>query len=280
MEISENLEGFAFKIEPIWHTYVFELKKNLKKFLIFCIVIGSIGFSFGFLLELIPQQNLPPTQADYFQSALGFIVWIIYFSVSFFFAGIICSEFSEKTGYIIFPKINKYKLITGKYFSNLTYTLGLLVIYYFVMGILGILYYGFPLDSKLFLSLGIALLFTVACSSFVTFFSSFFKNVSMTIVSCILILLIGFSIADQIVVLNNPDIEPLYSYDFLSRLIVYVLEQDFPSTVSERYEDMEFENFIIRIWITPSIEMGITIMTIYSVLFLGLAMIIFTRKQL
>lgn len=220
------------------------------------------------------------TQADYFQGGLGFMVFILYFSASFFFGGIVCSEYSSKTGYIVFPKINRYKLLIGKFLGNLSYFFAVIGVYYVILALLGAYFYGFPINTRLWESFGFALLYGLTIASFVTFFSSFMKNVSMTIVACILILLIGFSIADQIIVLINPDIEPLYSLSYLSNLVLYVLESDFPTKLAERYTDLEIENFTYRIWLTPTKEIGVIMMVAYSAIFLSLSALLVMRKQL
>ncbi|MHA1148722.1 MAG: ABC transporter permease [Promethearchaeota archaeon] len=240
-----------------------------------------IGFLLGYLLNvLIPEQLLPSTQAEYLQENLGFIVFIIIFGASFFFGGIICKEYSEKTGYIVFPKINRYKLFTGKLLGNLTYFLMVITVYYFITIIFGIFFYGFPIINRMWLSLGFALLYSLMVASFVTFLSSFMKSVSMTIVFCVLFLLIGFSIIDQFVVLFNPDFEPLYSFDFLSKIIQYSLRSDFPTKLEDRYEDMDFRDFVFRAWLTPTKEMALIMMISYTCFFLAFAILIFTRKQL
>ena len=240
-----------------------------------------IAFLLGYLLDaLVAEQLLPNTQAEYMQDSLGFIIFIIIFGASFFFGGIICKEYNEKTGYIVFPKINRYKLFIGKFLGNITYFLAVITIYYFIVIIFGLYFYGFPIVDRVWISLGFALLYCLMIASFVTFFSSFMKNVSMTIVSCVLILLIGFQIADQFVVLFNPDFEPLYSFDYLSNVIQYSLESDFPTKLEDRYEDMKFEGFIFRFWLTPTKEMATIMMLLYTFMFLGFAILIFTRKQL
>jgi len=277
----EKLNNLYIEIKPILHTYVFELKKNSKKFIIFSIITGLIGFLIGFLgFALIPEDSLSSSQGAYFQDGLGIMSLILIFGVCFFFGGIICSEFSTKSGYIVFPKINKYKLIIGKYLGNITLLIGVIAIYYFILVLLGIFFYGLPLNIRIFHSFAITILYILAVSSFVTLFSSFMKSVNMTIIATILILLIVFSLVDQIVVLSNPDFEPIYSLDFMSRLITSILETDFPATTAERYIDMEMQGFIFRIWITPTIQMGITVMLLYTIICLGLASIIFSRKQL
>jgi ABC-type transport system involved in multi-copper enzyme maturation permease subunit len=202
------------------------------------------------------------------------------FSICFFFSGIICSEYSEKTGYIVFPKINKFKLIIGKYLGNLTLNISVIAFYYFLTALTTMYFYGLPIYVKLFQSFAIAVLYILAVSAFVTFFSSFMKSVNLTIVATILLLLIGFSIVDQIVTLVAPDFEPLYSLSFNSNLITSVITKDFPDSRSERYIDFEVQGFKFRQWITPSIVGGITILLLYMVICIFLASYIFKKRQL
>ncbi|MFX0073287.1 MAG: hypothetical protein ACFFAO_19580, partial [Candidatus Hermodarchaeota archaeon] len=85
---------------------------------------------------------------------------------------------------------------------------------------------------------------------------------------------------DHIIVLLYPDIEPLYSLDYLSKLVSSVLMIKFPKTREDRYEDFTFEGFTYRTWITPSIEDGIMMMLIYTIVCLSIAALIFKRRQL
>ena len=106
------------------------------------------------------------------------------------------------------------------------------------------------------------------------------KSVNITIVSTLLLLLIANMIIDSLMILLYPTFEPIYSLNHASSLITYILEEDFPDQLSERYEEIEFRNFTRRIWLTPTIEMGITIMLSYMIIGLILAAIIFKRRQL
>ena len=276
----EKIDELVLFFKPIAHTYVFELRQRWKKFLSFCTVIGLFGLLNVIGYVLFPENSLPNTQVLYFQDELGLIILINIFSVCFFFGGIICTEYSKKTGYVVFPKINKYKLITGKYLGALTLVIGVNGLYYYVIGLLGLYFYGAPINRRYFLSFGIACLYLLAVSSFVTLLSSIMKSVNITIITAILMLLIGFSIIASLVVLSNPDIEPLYSLDYLSNLITSVVREIPPQKREDRYEDYEDEGFTYRQWITPSIEGGITFMLLYAVICMALAMVIFKRRQL
>jgi len=98
-------------LKPIVHTLVFEMKKQKKKFIFFLIISVFIVFLQAVILQVtIPFNLLPDSQAEFFSSGLGFYSLISLFTACLLFSGIICSEFSTKTGFIVFPKINKYKL--------------------------------------------------------------------------------------------------------------------------------------------------------------------------
>jgi len=274
-------------IKPILYTIIFEIKKQRKKFYFFSLVAIIVAFLLGYILPLIPTYLLPDTQAEFFSNGLQFISFITLFAACLFFSGIICSEFDKKTGFIVFPKINKYKLIIGKYFGNLILVITIISIYYFILGLLGFFYYGGPINIRFFYSYGIAVLYIIVLSSFVTFFSSFMRSVNLTIISTLLILLIGFNIADQIITLIFADsFEPLYSLAYLGSLITGILEYPFPDP---RYSEFSFSgmgpggmggDFTFGQWVTPSIEMGIALLLVYIVVYFLLAAYLFKRRQL
>ena len=279
----EKFNDFYLELKPIVHTYIFELKKHKNFFIVFTVIVCLISFLISFMpIAFFPENSLDPSQSDYLQGGLGFISLIMIFGCCFFFSGIICSEFSTKTGYITFPKINKYKLIIGKYLGNLTLFIGVISIYYFVLGLLGLYYYGGPIIVRFFYSYGISILYILAVSSFVTFFSSFMKSVNITIITTILLFLIVFSLVEQIIVLISVDFEPIYSLNYISNLITEIMRINFPKTVEDRYTEFSIprSGVSFRMWNTPSIEMGITVLLLYTVICFTLSSIIFKRKQL
>ncbi len=280
---NESLIG----ITPIYHTIVFEMKTQTKKLYFFTVVAILIAILLGYILQLFPGYLLSDTQAEFFSGGLSFISFITLFAACLFFSGIICSEFDKKTGFIVFPKINKYKLILGKYLGNLILVIFIVTVYYLILGFLGFLYYGGPINIRIFYSYGFAILYVIALSSFVTLFSSFMKNVNITIIITLIILLMGFNIADQIVTLVFADtFEPLYSLAYLGKLITSVLENPFPDP---RYVEFSFGgmgpggfggHFTFGSWATPSIFMGTTLLLVYIVAFFVLAALLFKRRQL
>jgi ABC-2 type transport system permease protein len=275
-------------ISPIYHTIIFEMKKQKKKLYFFTVITILIAVLTGYILQLFPEFLLPQTQAEFFSSGLTFISFITLFAACLFFSGIICSEFNKRTGFIVFPKINKYKLIIGKYLGNLILVVFIVAVFYFILGLFGFLYYGGPINIRIFYSFGFAVLYVIALSSFVTLFSSFMKNVNITIIITLIILLMGFNMADQIINLIFADaFEPLYSLAYLGNLITSVLLNPFPNP---RYTEFSFGgmgppgmgggDFSFGTWATPSIFMGTTLLLVYIVACFLLAALLFKRRQL
>jgi len=285
--MKEREETFTEEFMPIFHTIVFEIKKQSKKFYFFLAIIILIAYLLGVLLVQIPGNLLSDTYTQFISGGLSFISFLTLFAACLFFSGIICSEFYDRTGFIVFPKINKYRLILGKYLGNLILVVSLVAIYYFLLCTLGVLYYGPALTIRVFYSFGFAVLYVIMLSSFVTLFSSFMKNVNLTIIITLVVLLIGFNIADSIVTLFLRDkLEPLYSLTYLGNLITSILRNPFPNP---RYTEFSFGGngpgglggrFVIGTWITPSIEAGITMFIVYIVAFFILAAYLFKRRQL
>ncbi|TFF99364.1 MAG: hypothetical protein EU541_05070, partial [Promethearchaeota archaeon] len=137
-----SLEPLINGIKPIYYTYIFEFKKQWKKFVVFLVISVLIPVLLGTLPNLIPGNPLAATQAEYFSSNQSFLTFLLIFANCFFFSGIICREYDKQTGFIIFPKINKYKLILGKFLGNYTLVMGITFAYYYALGVLGVYYYG------------------------------------------------------------------------------------------------------------------------------------------
>ena len=265
----------------VYYTFKFQIITNWKKFFAFALISVAIFFLLGpFQYELFRDYQLPENILAFYRDGINFVSLIILFATCFFFGGIICVEYDKETGFIVFPKINRFKLISGKYLAYLTLIFGVVAIYYGMLMLFGYYYYRGPVAPQIFLSFGFALMYALALSGFVTLFSSFMKSVNFTIVATILIFLIGFQISEQIVVLFNPEIEPLFSLNYMSNLISSTLQQDFPDTRAERYTEFNFENFSFRNWNTPSMEAGLIIMSVYTILQIIAAALIFNRRQL
>jgi ABC-type transport system involved in multi-copper enzyme maturation permease subunit len=227
---------------------------------------------------------MPDTLTDYYIESLtwlninelSFISVFIIISACFFFSGIICNEFEEKTAYIIFPKINKYKLLMGKFLGNITLLFGVITIYYISVFTGGYLLYGEKINFQIISSYRFELIFAIAISSFITFFSSITRNVNVTIISSIILLTLVLTIIDIIFMASSLKLEPLYSLVYPSQLIEYLIHKKFPDP---RYEEEDYGDYVSRHWLTPTIMTGTIVLLIYTIVCLFVALFIFHKKQ-
>ena len=275
----ERIKSLYSEVKSIFLTCFFEMTLQIKKFIIFSsITIVAIILNSYLPYILIPQLQVPNTQVYFYQSGLNTFYLIIIFAVCFFFSGIICSEFRDKTGIIIFPKINKYKLIIGKYLGNLTLVTGVICIYYLSLALIGYNFYGEPISYRLFFSFGFALLYALALSSFITFFSSFMKSAKGTIVITIILLLFVLNIVDALVMVIRIEFEPIFSLNYVRNIITFILDPDF--STMDRYMEYTIGDFTIRTWLTPSIQGAIIAFLMYMTIFFLFASLLFKRRQL
>ena len=263
----EQLRNLYFNSKPVFDIYLFEIKLHLKKFIIFSIVTILLLIISSFLPYLLfPTYQMPSTQADFYQGGLSNYLLII-IAVCLFFSGIICSEFKDKTGIIVFPKINKYKLITGKYLGNLTLVIGIASINYFISALSAYYIYGDPLLDKLLLSFGFTVFYILALSSVVSFFSSFMKSATLTTTITLILLLFGIGIIDTFFMFAAP------------KIITYILRADF--FTMQRYVDYQFDGtFIFRSWLTPTMQGALFVLSLYTIVFFLFGSLLFKRRQI
>lgn len=266
----KKLNNFYLNLKPIIHTIQFEVKLNVKKFYIFS------GFTIIFLIltNYLPyvtdMRRLPSYQDNFFESALVFFLLILVFASSLFFSGIICSDYSKKTGLNLFPLIKKSHLLIGKYIAYSILVIGIVSVQYMSMALLGYYFYGEPLLNTISLSYGFAILYVLALASLISFISSFSSSELPVIIVVNGLILIGFTIIDQIMMFNFK-VEPIYSFVYLYRIIYSILHPDF--STMKRYEVTDGR------WFFPTIEQAIISLSLYGIAFFIFAFILYKRRQ-
>ncbi|MFX1574863.1 MAG: hypothetical protein ACFFB0_19165 [Promethearchaeota archaeon] len=280
-KVKKFLNHIYLGIQSVFETSVFEIKKQWKKFIAFSLITVFLILFYKWYPYILKNDPISETLLDFYWSDPMDIALSLTLTGTFFFSGIICSEFVKKTGYMTFPKIHGYKLLIGKFLGNYVLLLGIITLYYFMLGLLGFYFYGPPLNVRLLYAYSIALLFIFTLGSFITFFSALMKTESITIVSSLLLILIGFPFITVLIGGLLPDLEPYYSIEYLQRLLYYIYSEDLPLPRKERFtDDFIGENFRTRTWLTPSISGGIVAMIIYSALCLLGAALLFKRREL
>ncbi|KKL06597.1 hypothetical protein LCGC14_2594450, partial [marine sediment metagenome] len=119
-------------------------------------------------------------------------------------------------------------------------------------------------------------LYILALASITTFLSSFMPSAGSVLVIIIALLLFGFSIIDLF--FSPTHIEPLYSLIYLYNIISKIIYPEF--STMERYYEFPPDNFTSRIWLFPSAEGALIVLTLYAIVFFLLGYLLFKRRQL
>ena len=254
-------------------TILFEMKRHKGRFYIFTLISIIIPTLVGLIPNLLNPDLLPETFNVFASSQLTFINFIIIFGSFFFFGGIIAEEFQRKTYLILFPKINKLKLITGKFFGNVILFFAVLSIYYGYNIILGLIFFQ-QISFEFLLSYIFCLLYGITVSTLVLFISSFMRTVTSSIVISFLILFVGFNMISTFIMLFFPYVEPIYFITYHGNMMVRIL--NFPEV---RYQELTFILYM-RTWLTPTIITNISIQLIYIGFDLILSYFIFNLREL
>ena len=258
---------------PFLRTYLLELRLRWKKILLFSII---------FVVFTLLTSFFYPYHFDeirFFRYEINYFRFLIIFVSCFFFSDIVCSEFSLKTGYIMFPKINKFTLIAGKYIANLSVIILLVIMHYLTLNIsIMVIYNTVILES--YISLGIAILYTITLSAIILLLSTIIPKVNLTTVTVILIFLIGFPIIEQVTTIISQEIEPIFSLTYIGNLIEYIIPGALPGGIRWGWVYYAGETLPpVKRWFTPTIEMGILIMSLYIALSFLFTFLVLKRKE-
>ena len=259
---------------PFLRTYLLELRLRWKRILIFSIVSVVFVLLFSFFYPYHFDEG------QFFRYELDFFRFFIVFISCFCFSDVVCSEFAKKTGYIIFPKINRYTLIVGKYMANLSIMILLVIIHYLMLDLsVWVIYNTVIPESNI--SLGMAIFYIITLSALITLFSAIMPKANLTTIIVILIYLVGFPVLEQVLTAINPEIEPIFSLNFIGNLINFAI----PGGLHEgqRWILVWYAGDLlppVKVWRTPTIEVGILIMSFYIALSFILTFLALKKREL
>ncbi len=264
-------------IRQIEKTIVFDVHRNLKKLIAMALV--NTGFIVLFLVINILQDN-PPTEAtDYVLSYLNFFSFLVLITAILFGGSIIVEDFEKQTGNLLFPKIERGRLLVGRYIARFTLASISLAIYYAEIALLTYINYE-TVPVVMWQSLGWAILYLHLVLSFVVLMSALLNRIATAQVASLLFVLMVFQMVTQILMFTESTIEPLFILTYYSNIITAWFNMPDP-----RYtEVVPFgpEGFLDRTfysWKTPSAMWMILGVISYSMILLGVAYIIYRRKQ-
>jgi len=200
--------------------------------------------------------------------------FVIVLSGIFFGGDAISGEFQNKTGYFGVPNpIRRSSIYIGKWLSALIASTVILGVFAAITVGNGLHYFS-SVPSQFGESLLFAWFYLVAVLGFTFFFSSLFKNSSMSIIVTAILFLFAFNIV-QLFVANLAQIEPWFILTYGAQIIGNVLTVPYPPRV---VTTAGREGFTLTTY-NPSVPEGLAIMGIYFIVTAVLGLILFERKE-
>ncbi|MCF2140223.1 MAG: hypothetical protein K9W44_09245 [Candidatus Lokiarchaeota archaeon] len=262
------------RITQIIDTIYFEIQLNIRKMIILGIVALGIFILSLFLglWQLNNNSEAFPTVESYILNYLSFIrLFILILAVSYG-SNMIVIDFQEQTGNIIFPKISKDRLFLGRFLSRIIQG-GIIILFYYWLILIPIYFEFHLIPIDFWKSLGFALFYFVDLLAFCILFSAIAKRTSGAVIISLLIIIIAFPIINSIFSLTT-DFEPLFLLDYYGNIISSILNMPEP-----RFSSIEIEGLTIYTWFTPSVRDALIGLSIYLLIMLGIAFIIYFFRQ-
>ena len=273
--MSENKEvsqkrGASDDIRQIGVVVKYEIYKHLRsrRLLIFA-GLAMLVIVLVTALSLYLDHSLPDDPTAY----VGFVFLLVIIGVSLFCAPTIASEFEERTALLMFPRpIRKTSFFLGKVLACYIIC-GLIVLLYYVIGIILTVAGGGSVGTSAFLSLGYAIMFMIATGGFAFFLSSLLKKGSTAVIVTIAVLLLVFNIIDGMMMLFQ--VEPLFSITYAGTDIVNIIVGDVTSftDLSDYGLDMVVGNYY------PAHSMSAFIMVAWASVTTMLSALLFHRRE-
>ena len=209
---------FNSSFKCVFYTFKFELLLQKNKFLIFSAIVVLNALMGCYIM--VAFNNLPWPQYSFFKGSMWWLVFIIAFSSSFFFSGIICTDYNKKKGLVIVPLISRNQFFTGKFLANNVYVIIIAIIQYSIMYLTAYFYYGPPMISTPLLNLFLVVLYLITLNALISFFSSFLPSPTYVIILILALYFFGFAMIESFILGINDSIEPLYSLGYLFNIVI------------------------------------------------------------
>jgi ABC-2 type transport system permease protein len=202
--------------------------------------------------------------------------YIVVLAAIFFGGDAISGEFHNKTGYFLLPNpVKKSSIYFGKWLSAFIASSAILALFASAVLVNGFYYFGLSMPFEMVQSLLFAWVYLVAALGFTFFFSSVFKNSSMSILLTAILLLFGFMFIAR--GLGLAAVEPSFILTYGGSIINNVLTVPYPAHVQTTIDNLE-RNLTMTNY-TATVPEGLAIMGIYFAVTMILGLLLFVKKE-
>ncbi len=245
------------QIQGYYRTYRFWI------IMVIVLAVGG-GLSIAFVLKgsAWVHTSFGATSADYLAGTLGFISFLAIVTGAFFGGDAISTDFGTKSGYFTLAlPVRRSVLLAGRYTAAFLVSMFSMAIFFAFALFGGIYFYSF--GSVPWLNLGLSYLltalFVLGILSFAFCLSSLSKSPAIGLVITILVLLVVFNIVDGLVRVLIGGQYLVYSILYAGGAIGTVIGGISASS--------------------PAVWQAATIMVLYIVIFIAIALVLYHREE-
>ncbi|HEV2166181.1 MAG TPA: ABC transporter permease [Thermoplasmata archaeon] len=219
-----------------------------------------------------------PSATDYLTGYLSTMVDAIVITAAFLGGDALAVDLGGGPGYLMLAQpVRRRTLLAGRFLAASVTGLAIGLVYY-AYAVVAVVYFYGNVPGALGLSIGIAFLFLLASLAIAFFFSSFFRNPTVSIVASLLILIIGFPLLTSIGDLSG--VEPWFSLDYGGGAITSVLSTNFVHETTMHLGGAGARGTSITLYsFSPYPWEGAVILTVYILVFLTLTFLVYRYRE-
>lgn len=272
----------ASDLDQFQTAFLYQLRSYVRTWrfiglLVFVAIIAAVILAVQLHRGITTVMATNPTSSDYLSGYLAFIQDAVIITAAFLGGDALAVDLGGGPGYLMLTQpVRRGTLLAGRYAAAAVTGAAIGLVYYAFAAVAVQYFYG-NIPIGILWSIGAAFLFLLAVLAVAFFFSSFFRNPTVSIVASLLILIIGFPIITDVGTLTG--VEPWFSLDYGSQIITTVLATHFShETIS--HIGTGRRGFSVSIFaFSPYPWEGAAIMAVYLAVFLILCYIVYHFKE-
>lgn len=228
---------------------------------------------------LVGTSDRPYTVDEVINEYVGFVSILIILGATLFGGDAIVSEYQNRTGFLLFPNpVKKSSILAGKFASSVAAMSLLLLIYYAVAMVGGLVLGDGSMSTRVFASLGLALLYGMSAISVAFLISSVMKGSTGALILTFALFFLIFSIITSLIG-QLGGIKPWFMLDFSGNTMSYIMMDPYPVDSVQTFDMGQGLHYTIYNFY-PEIYLSIAVMVAYAVASIVLAYVFFRRREM
>ncbi len=278
----ERATGINTGFRQVTDTISFEMKRNLKKAVLFGIVEAILFVVLTILYEFLTSTGFYPEPDNagefiaFYFSSLSFYNLFLSFMAIILGAACIAQDYEKQTGHQLFPRISRGRLLLGRVIGLYILYAVVIGLYYLLIGIYAAIKFAGAVPIEFLWSLGFALFFGIATLSFVILLSSLMNTGGAFGLGIGIVVFAPLMLEQFLPMLFK--IEPVFLLSYYFKILPNIFNMPLSSCAEAPNPYRPSTNMLFCS--TPTVGVALLGMLIYTVACLGFAYLRFRTRQL